>query len=156
MPQRTPFSFWASWAVFFATLCLWFALPRLVAPVPDPWNTAESAVAGFVLAILALCAGIGTFAMRESLLLRDVREGRIDPTTPEGLAIVRTRLVALWALCSTIGMLGAILVHWSGRPGTGAPYLVAAAALLVLHAPNRRFFRNVCEAMSGAPAVSRT
>jgi hypothetical protein len=153
--MRTPFSFWASWAVLFATLGLWFALPRLVAPVPDPWNAAESAVAGFVLAILALCAGIGTFALRESLVMRDVREGRIDPGTPEGLAQVRIRLVALWALCSAIGVLGGIMVHWSGRTGSGAPYLVGAAVLLVLHAPNARFFRRICEAVSGATPAPR-
>jgi hypothetical protein len=153
---RTPFSFWASWAVLFATLGLWFALPRLVAPVPDPWNAAESAVGSFVLAILALVAGIGTFALRESLVMREVREGRIDPGTPAGLAQVRIRLVALWALCSAIGVLGGIMIHWSGRTDTGAPYLVGAAVLLVLHAPTRPFLRHIYEAVTGAPSAPRT
>ena len=65
-------SLWLVWAVLVSSLAAWLALPRFVAPRPDPWNAAETAVAGFVLAILALVAGVWTFALRESLL-RDTR-----------------------------------------------------------------------------------
>lgn len=150
---RAPFSFWAAWAVFVASLGLWLALPGMVPPLREPWNAAEAAVAGFVLAIFALVGAIGSFALREWLVFGDVRSGRGDLRTEAGVARVRVRLVALWALCSAIGGLGAILIHGSGRPAAGLPYLVGAAALLVLHAPTAGFFRRAC-ACAAAQAES--
>src|SRR5690606_14198944 len=107
----------------------------------------------FVLAIFALVGAIGTFALREWLVFGDVRAGRGDLRTEAGVARVRVRLLALWALCSAIGALGAILIHGSGRTAAGLPYLAGAAALLVLHAPTAGFFRRAC-ACAAAEAES--
>jgi hypothetical protein len=149
VPRGYP-SLWLVWAALFATLALWPALPRLLGHRADPWYDAQSAVAGFVLALLAVAAGVGTFSLRESLLLRDVREGRLDPATPAGLAGVRARLLAVWGLCAAIGALGGILIWFSDRPELGLPYLAGAALLMVLHAPWRRFLARVHgEAHSG-------
>lgn len=134
---------WLSWAVLLASLALWLALPRL-APWPDPWNAAETAVAGFVTAILALVAALGTFALREALVERDLAGGRLDPTTAEGFATVRTRLIELWLLCAAIGALGGLMSRHAEHAAAGWPYLVGAAALFVIHAPTPRFFRRVC------------
>lgn len=148
---HAPFSFWAAWAAFVASLGLWLVLPSLAPPVRDPWNAAEVAVAGFVLAIFALVGAIGSFALREWLVLGDVRAGRSDLHSEAGIARVRARLAALWALCSAIGALGAILIHGSGRPAAGLPYLAGAALLLVLHAPTAGFFRRACQAVEAEP-----
>ncbi|HSJ99335.1 MAG TPA: hypothetical protein VLC53_19825 [Myxococcota bacterium] len=152
---RTPRSWWLSWAALFATLALWPALPRLVAPPREPWNAAETAVAGFVLALLALAAGIGTLALREALVQRDLDEGRLDPTTPAGRTAVHVRLVSLWLLCAAIGACGGILLHYSVLSAAGWPYLAGAAALFLVHAPSARFFRRVCEGAASGARESR-
>jgi hypothetical protein len=138
MPHRA-WSLWLPWAALFATLAAWLALPWWAPAYPEPWNAAETAVAGFVLAILALVAGLGTFALRESLVQRE--PGGLDPATPEGFALARARLIELWLLCAVIGVLGAIMIRHSGRTAAGLPYLLGAAALFVLHAPTPRLFR---------------
>jgi hypothetical protein len=136
-------SLWLLWGTLFATLLGWLALPSLAAPRAEPWNAAESAVAGFVVAIFALVGGIGTFAARESLVLRGVREGRIDAATEAGLRMLLTRLGAIWLLCAAIGSLGGLMSWGSGRLGLALPYLAGAAALFVLHAPRARFLRRL-------------
>jgi hypothetical protein len=152
--NRAPFSLWFAWAGLFASLGIWLALPRFEVPYPTPWSQAETAVGGFVLAILAMVAGIGTFALRQSMVLHDIREVRLDPTTPEGYARVRQGLVVLWLLCAGIGVLGAIMIHYSGGLTPGVPYLAGAAALFVLHAPRPRFFQRVSEGET--PSASDT
>jgi hypothetical protein len=151
---RAPWSLWLAWAVCFASLAVWPALPRLAAPPAESWNAAETAVAGFVLAILALVAAIGSFALRESLV--DHEEGCVPlETTPEGRARVRIGLVELWLLCAGVGALGGVLVRYSAYPATGWPYVAGAALLLLLHAPTRRFFGRVCgEPMADGAARS--
>jgi hypothetical protein len=75
---------WAGWATFGALLAFELALPRLIPGRPDPWYDAQQAVAGFVLAQLSLIAAVGTFSLRESFVLRDLRVGTLDPRTPAG------------------------------------------------------------------------
>ena len=97
-------------------------------------------VAGFVLALLSLIAGVGTFTLRESLALREIRSGALDPSTPAGFARVRGMLVVLWTLCLVIGLLGCGLAYGAASPRAAWPYVLAAAVLLVLHAPRRWLF----------------
>lgn len=141
---------WLPWAVAFATVLALLALPAFLAQRAQPWYEAQIAVARFTLAILALVAAVGTFALRESLVLRDVREGRLDPATPAGMARLRMRFLALWALCAAVGALGGVLAYGSGQPARGWPYLIGAAVLLVLHAPWARFLRRVRVGDAGA------
>ena len=113
---------WLLWATFLVLLTLevWAAhtLPRR-----DPaWHSAQTAVAGFVLALFSLAAGVGTFALREPLALKHVRAGTLDPETPAGFARIRTMLVTLWALCLLIGSFGG-LVAW----GAASPYAGCSA-----------------------------
>lgn len=133
--QQGRASLWLIWAALAGTLALWPALPAWIGHRADPWYAAQSAVAGFVMALLALAAGLGSFALREALVLRDARERRFDPTTEAGRSALRLRLAALWALCALVGVLGGIMIWGSDRVGLGLPYLAGAAALFVLHAP---------------------
>jgi len=138
-------SLWLLWGALAATVPTWLAMPGLVMPRSSPWYDAQTAVAGFVLAILALVAGIGTFAARESLVLRDVREGRIDPRTPAGMIQLRVGLGAIWLLCALIGAFGALMAYYSARPAVGWPYIAGSAVLFALHAPRGRFLRSIFE-----------
>jgi hypothetical protein len=115
------YSLWLLWGALFATLLGWLAAPFVIAPRAHPWHDAQTAVAGFVLAIFALVAGWGSFALRESLVERAPRRG--------------AKLLALWLLCAAIGSFGGLISYGSNRPPAAWPYLVGAAALFVIHAP---------------------
>jgi len=131
---------WVLWAAFAALLGLELAFAYFVPSRLHPWYDAQASVAGFVLALLSLVAGVGTFTLRESLALREIRQGALDPSTPAGLARVRGMLLVLWTLCLVIGLLGCGLAYGAASPRAALPYVVAAAVLLVLHAPRHWIF----------------
>jgi len=129
-----------SWAALLALLVLdAFVLARL--PVrTDAWYDAEASVVELVLGLLALVTGVGTFALRETLVLRDLRSGAIDPNTASGFARVRRMLFALWSLCLVIAGLGNVLAWGAAQPIAAAPFLLGAAVLLAVHAPRGWLF----------------
>jgi hypothetical protein len=83
---------------------------------------------------------VGTFSLRESWALRDIRAGTLDPCTPVGFARLRRLLLALWTLCISIGLLGGVLAYGAALPSAAWPYALASGALLVLHAPRDWLF----------------
>jgi hypothetical protein len=141
---------WLLWATFLGLLALELLIPYLVPNRPDPWYAAQTAVAGFVLALFSLTAGVGTFALRETLVLRKIRRGAIDPLTPSGFARVRTTLLGLWALCLLIGLFGSVLAYAAASPRAAWPYVAGAAVLLVLHAPRQWLFASPPLEQSGS------
>jgi hypothetical protein len=128
-------SLWLGWAISFALLALELSAPSLFPRPTAAWDDAQTAVAGLVAAIFSFTAGVWTFALRESLVLRDLRNGALDPASPAGFARLRERLFALWGLCLLVGLFGAILAWAASRPRAGWPYAAGAAVLLVVHAP---------------------
>jgi hypothetical protein len=131
---------WLVWVVFLALLGLEFALPSIVPRRPREWYPAQTAVAGFVAALLSMLAAVGTFVVRESLVLRDVRGGALDPASPTGFARLQTMLLTLWAMCLLIGAFGSLLAYGAAVSAAAWPYIVAAAVLLAIHAPRRWLF----------------
>ena len=132
---------WMLWAAIVASLALdAIALTRFLPVRAHPWYDAQTSVALLVLGLLALVAGVGTFALRESLVLRDLRSGTLDPNTPSGFARIQRTLVALWALCLVIGLFGDVLAWGAAKPIVATPFLIGAAVLLVVHAPRRWLF----------------
>ena len=132
---------WTLWAAIVALLALdaaaiWGLLPARA----DAWYEAQTSVALLVAGLLALVAGIGTFALRETLALRDLRSGALDPNTASGFRRVERMLFALWSLCLVVAGLGNVLAWGAAKPIAAAPFLVAAAALLLVHAPRRWLF----------------
>lgn len=127
---------WLVWAVMLVGIALDVALPLLLPPPSQPWYEARAQVVRFVLALLSLSAGVGTFALRETLVMRGLRAGVLDPMTPQGLARVRATLIVLWALCELIGVFGLVVSLGSGRPTFGWPFAVASVVLLILHRPH--------------------
>jgi len=116
-----------------------------VPPRAHVWYEAQVAVVRFVLALLSLAAGVGSFALREALVMRALRAGRLDPSTPQGFARVRTALILLWALCELVAVFGLVLSLGSGVPSLGWPFTLGAAALLLVHAPRARWFERVAD-----------
>jgi hypothetical protein len=126
---------WVLWSICFAALAALLAVAHGVAGRPRPWHPAQTAVAGFVLALLALALGVSTFAAREKL-------AEIRAATPAPASLARTRglLLALWTRCLVIGAFGCLLAYGGGSPVTAWPFVSAAAVLLVLHAPRAGLF----------------
>ena len=139
MGSRT--ALWTLWVTCLLVLALQVAWTTLAPPRANPWNDAETAVAGFVLSLFALSAGVGSFAIRETFLLRDLRRGALDPATPGGLARARRVLLALWALCLLIAVFGGIVAYGAASPRAAWPYQIAAGVLLVVHAPRSGLLR---------------
>jgi hypothetical protein len=133
---------WTPWAAIVAALALdaW-AIAAWLPVRLDVWYDAEIYVARFVLGLLALVTAVGTFALRESLVLHDLRSGALDPNTEGGLARIRRKLAALWLLCGGVAVYGNVLAWGSARLTEAVPFLLAAALLLVLHAPRSALFR---------------
>jgi hypothetical protein len=144
-------SLWLWWALFVAALALQLVLAEGVASLrAQPWHTARTAVAGFVLALISVALGVWTFALREGLALRDVRSGALDPSTPVGLFRLRQMLVALWILCLVIGLLGSVVAWGAASARLAWPYIAGAGVLLLLHAPRRWVFGSAAGAAESA------
>ena len=132
---------WILWAAIVALLALdAIALTRFLPVRAHPWYDAQTSVALLVLGLLALVAGVGTFALRESLVLRDLRSGTLDPNTASGFARIQRTFVALWSLCLVIGLFGNVLAWGAAKAIVAAPFLTAAAVLLLVHAPRGWLF----------------
>jgi hypothetical protein len=132
-PART--WLWILWAVLFSLLALDVALARRLPPPAIPWYDAQTAVVGFLLALASLAVAVGSFALRESLALRDLRSGALDPASAAGFARLRFMLFLLWGLADLLGAFGVIVAWGSGDPRLVWPYVIGAAALFVVHAP---------------------
>jgi len=126
---------WALWATTLSLLGIYAAFPLLVPNVRPPWPPERVDVTSFVLILLCMASAVSSFALRESLLTQRLRSGLLDTATLEGARHVRRVLIGCWVLCAAIGTAGFGLELLSAKPAVGWPYLVAAAALLVLHAP---------------------
>ena len=137
--MKTSGGLWLLWLAMLALLAVTAAAPFLIGPTQTPYSDAGTSVLAFVLSLFAMTAGVGSLAVRESLV-RGVWAGAVDPRTPQGGTRVLRDLLGAWVLCLIVGGLGSILAWASGRPTLGWPYLLAAAALLVFHAPRAVIF----------------
>jgi len=137
-PVRT--SLWILWTVLLSFLALDVALARMLPPRAIPWYDAQTAVVGFVLTLASLAAAVGSFALRESLALRDLRSGAIDPASAAGFGRLRSMLLVLWGLADLVGAFGLIVAWGSGDPRLVWPYVIGAGALFVVHAPRTWLF----------------
>jgi hypothetical protein len=110
--------------LFAAALGFLPAIPRLVPTRPQPWDSAETAVATFVLALLALPVAVSTFAGRELLGEHPRDTGRL-------------MLLTIWARCWLIGGFGGLLAYGAASPAVAWPFIAGGAVLLLVHVPRR-------------------
>lgn len=134
---------WTLWAVIVALLVLdALALRGWLPTRADVWYEAEASVAQLVLGLLALVAGVGSFALRETLVVRDLRSGALDPNTESGFRRVQRMLFALWSLSLVIAALGNVLAWGAAKPIAAVPFLIGAAVLLAVHSPRGWLFKS--------------
>jgi hypothetical protein len=143
-------SLWLIWAVFGGALALELVIAGRLPARAVPWHAAQAAVAQFVLALIALAIGVWTFALRESLALRDLRAGRLLPHTVAGAARLRGMWLVLWGLTLVVGALGGVLAWGSASPRAALPYVLGAAVLIAIHAPRARYLGLLGTAQSSA------
>jgi hypothetical protein len=122
---------WGLWAGFAVLLALTMELPRLLPGREIPWHAGQAAVAGFVLALLAMVAGVSSFALREQV--RAVLVSGLDPGASRSRVLLM--LLDLWTRCIAVGALGSVLAWGAAAPRAAWPFVLAGAALLVFHAP---------------------
>jgi hypothetical protein len=132
-------TYWLVWLGAVALLALCAAAPFVAGPASTPYTDAGISVLSFVLALLAVTAGVGSMAVHESLL-RAVWAGALDPRSAPGSIRLLRSLAGAWTLCLVIGGLGFALAWASARPTSAWPYLLAATALLAFHSPRAAVF----------------
>lgn len=125
---------WVLWLVVVAGLAAVAAIPSLFGPSSTTYTDAGLDVMQFVLALLCTTAGVGSLAVRESVL-RGIWRGEYGGDDRDARERLGRALLGAWILCLLIGVLGSILAWASARPWRAAPYLLAATALLAFHAP---------------------
>ena len=143
-------SLWLIWAVFAGALVFELVIAGRLPARDVPWHAAQAAVAQFVLALIALAIGVWTFALRESLALRDLRAGRLLPESAEGAARLRGMWLVLWGLTLVIGALGCVLAWGSASQRAALPYVLGAAVLIAIHAPRAHYLGLFGTAQSSA------
>jgi len=104
-----------------------------------PYGDAGTRVLTFVVSLLAMTAAVGSLAARESLVRR-ISSRAVDPHSPREATRVRRTLLGTWVLCLVVGWLGTFLAWSAAKPTLACPYLVAAATLLMFHAPRAALF----------------
>ena len=119
-----------------AALAASAAFPFLAGPDDPWWPDARASVLTFALTLLAMVAGVGSLALRETLV-RSLASGTLDPRSAAGEARVGSVLLRAWFLCLVVALLGVCVAWVSAEPGRALPYDVGAAALLLFHAPHR-------------------
>ena len=127
---------WLPWSAMLAALVASAALPAFVGPDAPWWPDARIDVFTFAITLLAMVAGVGSLALRETLV-RAVAGGTLDARSADGAARVRSVLLRAWALCVAVGLLGAFVAYASAQPGRVWPYALGAGALLLFHGPGR-------------------
>ena len=104
---------------------------------PEPrWSRDRTVVFTFALTLVAMVSGIGSLALRETLV-RGIERGQVDAATPEGRGYAQAMLGRAWALCGAVGVLGALVAWLAATPAFALPYAVGATALLLFEAPRR-------------------
>ena len=112
------------------------SIPFFAGPKDPWWPDARTTVLAFALTILAMVAGVGSLAVRETLV-RSIASGSLDPRSPRGATQVGTFLFRAWGLCIVVALFGVAVAWVSAKPLRAWPYAAGALALLFFHAPRR-------------------
>lgn len=119
-----------------AALAASAVLAFLARPAEPLWEDERTTVLSFALLLIAMVAGIGSLALRETLV-RSISSGTLDPSSPQGGAYARRVLHRTWALSVLVAFFGFCVAWVSADALRALYYSLAAAVLLVFHAPRR-------------------
>jgi hypothetical protein len=125
-----------AWGAMLALAAASVAVPLLAGPEAPIWPDARTLVLTFALTLVAMVAGIGSLALRETLV-RAVAGGSVDLRSAAGTAYAQAMQLRAWALCGAVSGLGFLVAWIAARSALAWPYAVGATALLLFHAPGR-------------------
>ena len=94
-------------------------------------------VALTAFSIVGVATGVASLVMRQLLLVRPARAGTLDPSSPAGMQRVSTGLLMCWVFSESIGIYGLVLFFLYRVPGLLYPFIGAAVARMLVHAPRR-------------------
>jgi hypothetical protein len=129
-----PSRLWLAWLAILALGVASVVVPTVAGPAQARWSHERTVVLTFAVTLIAMVLGIGSLALRETLV-RGISTGRVDPRSAEGAVYVQAILLRAWALCGGVGLLGGLVAWIAAAPPLAWPYVVAATALLLFHAP---------------------
>jgi hypothetical protein len=133
---ENPMGLRLAWVAALALVVASAVVPSVAGPAEPRWSHERTVVFTFALTLIAMVSGIGSLALRETLV-RAVASGSIDQRSPEGAGYARAILLRAWALCGAVALLGWFVAWVAAAPALAWPYAAGAAALLLFHAPRR-------------------
>ena len=136
MAAAHPMGLRLAWGAALALVVASTVVPAVAGPAEPRWSHERTVVLAFALTLIAMVSGIGSLALRETLV-RAVASGSVDLRSPEGAGYERAILFRAWALCAAVGLLGWFVAWIAAAPALAWPYAVGAMALLLFHAPRR-------------------
>jgi len=125
-----------AWVLALALVLASAVVPAVAGPTEPRWTHDRTVVFTFALTLIAMVSGIGSLALRETLV-RTLAQGGVDPGTPQGAGYAAAMLLRAWALCGAVGLLGAFVAWVAAAPAFALPFAAGATALLVFEAPRR-------------------
>jgi hypothetical protein len=125
-----------AWALALALVLASAVVPAVAGPAEPRWTHERTVVFTFALTLIAMVSGIGSLALRETLV-RTLARGGVDPRTPQGAGYAAAMLQRAWALCGAVGLLGGFVAWVAAAPAFAIPYVAGATALLLFEAPRR-------------------
>jgi len=130
---------WIIWGALAVSQVIYVVVPGLVSP--EPRDNASDPIFPIVLGVVAAAQAGGLWMWFQIGAVRKIRDGRLDPDTPSGLASLFTTLILAWVLAESIGIYG-FLLHFLGAPsGAWAPFSVLAGLMLFLCRPGQAALR---------------
>ena len=125
-----------AWGAMLALAVASVAVPLAAGPEAPLWSHERTLVLTFALTLIAMVAGIGSLALRETLV-RAVAGGSVDLRSAAGAGYAQAMELRAWALCGVVAGLGWLVAWIAAASALAWPYAVGAAALLLFHAPGR-------------------
>ncbi|MDH3519977.1 MAG: hypothetical protein OEM49_05915 [Myxococcales bacterium] len=125
---------WLIWAALLVSLVVYGLLPIVIdldlgAPsLPEPTVV-------FALTAIGVATAVGTLVARQILLVRPARRRELDLATSEGLARFFQASLIFWTCADSIGIYGLLLYFLFQKLAYLYAFLVAAAGLMLYHAP---------------------
>ena len=121
------------WALVISLLV--YVLMAHIAPLPASPTPALISTLLPILTFISLGTAVGTVFYRRHALVRPIRSGELDPTTPAGMQQAFTPFIVNLVLSESVGIYGLVLAFLSGQPLYSVWFAIPALVLMYVHRP---------------------
>jgi hypothetical protein len=123
------------WIVLMSAQVLFVVAAFIIVQPSEEGVPRHVSIMAATLVFISVGTALGTVVYRRIMLVRPIREGRLDPRTPQGMTAAFPHFILSLALSESIGIYGLVLAMLSGQPMFTIPFVAAALALLFFHRP---------------------